>query len=281
LSIAALSLWCLGYPNQALKRIHEALALAQELAHPLSQAFTLFVAAMLRQFRREGQAAKEQGEAVMALSSEQGFSQWLAQGTIVWGAALAEQGQEEEGMARIRQGLAAHQAMGAGLWRPCYLAFLAEVYGRVGLIEEGLAALAEALAQVDKTGERWYGAELYRLKGTLTLQKFRVSSFEFRVPLSPQPLAPNIQAEAEACFLKAIDIARKQQAKSLEFRAVMSLVRLRQQQATQDASRPTQHETCTRLDEAHKMLLEIYGWFTEGFDTKDLQEAKLLLNESA
>jgi predicted ATPase/DNA-binding winged helix-turn-helix (wHTH) protein len=255
LSIAALSLWCLGYPNQALQRSHEALALAQELTHPLSQAFTLFVAAMLRQFRREGQAAKEQGEAVMALSDEQGFSQWLAQGTIVWGAALAEQGQEEEGMVRIRQGLAAHQAMGAGLWRPCYLAFLVEVYRRLGLVEEGLAALAEALALTDKTGERWHEAELYRLRGELTLAQSSVPSLEPRVK------------EVEEDFLRAIGVARKQEAKLLELRAVMSLARLWQQQG--------------QRAEAHKLLSDVYHWFTEGFDTKDLQEATALLEELA
>jgi predicted ATPase len=109
LSIATLGLWSLGYPDQALKRIHEALTLAQELSHPLSLALALWVAAVLRQLRQEGQAAKERGEAVMALSSEQGFPQWLAQGTIVRGWALAEQGQGEEGIAQIRQGLGVAQ----------------------------------------------------------------------------------------------------------------------------------------------------------------------------
>ena len=133
--------------------------------------------------------------------------------------------------------------------------------------------LAEALAAVDKTGERFYEAELHRLKGTLTLKQFGVRSLEFGVP-NPQPLilntqpptpSPQAEAEAEACFQKAIDIARRQSAKSLELRAVMSLSRLWQRQG--------------KRDEAHKMLAEIYGWFTEGFDTKDLQEAKALLEE--
>ncbi len=119
---------------------------------------------------------------------------------------------------------------------------------------------------VDKTGERFYEAELYRIKGTLTLQ-LKVESGEWKVE------------EAETYFLRAIEIAQKQQAKSLELRAVMSLVRLRQQQATQSESRTTHHETRTRLDEAHQLLSEIYDWFTEGFDTKDLQEAKALLHQ--
>ena len=281
LSIAALSLWCLGYPHQARQRSHEALALAQELTHPLSQAFTLFVAAMLRQFRREGQAAKEWAEAVMALSSEQGFQQWLVQGTIVWGAALAEQGQEEEGVAQIRQGLTTHQAMGAGLWRPCYLALLAEVYRKEGQAEEGLTALTEALAVVERTGERWYEAELYRLYGELSLRAGETANGRTgeKSEVAPSPDLPVALSSPEACFHKAIEIARRQSAKSLELRAVMSLVRLQQQQVQEHASRSTHHETRARLAEAHNMLSEVYTWFTEGFDTKDLQEAKALLEK--
>jgi hypothetical protein len=185
---------------------------------------------------------------------------------------------------------------GAGLLRSYHLALLAEAYGKAGQIKEGLVALAEALAVVDKSGERFYEAELYRLRGELTLQQFKVQSSEFKV-LSPQPLTPNTQAvgeqEAEECFLKAITIARKQHAKSLELRAVMSFVRLRLQQATREeslitdhaprpthhGSRPTPHETRARLDEAYRMLSALYGWFIEGFDTADLQEAKVLLEE--
>ena len=151
--------------------------------------------------------------------------------------------------------------------------------GRVGQAEEGLTALAEALAVVDKMGSDFYEAELYRLKAKLTLpvqsksqassDKSQASQGQVRSHLAPSTLTPSTQAEAEAeaCFLKAIEIARKQQAKSLELRAVMSLARLWQQQG--------------KKDEAHQMLAEIYGWFTEGFDTKDLQEAKVLLEELA
>jgi predicted ATPase len=123
---------------------------------------------------------------------------------------------------------------------------------------------------VQRTGEQWYEAELYRLKGELTLAQSSVPGLESRV-----------RQEAEERFLKAINIARKQQAKSLELRAVMSLVRFRQHQVQNHAIRITQHATHVRLDEAHRMLSEIYGWFTEGFDTKDLQEAKALLAELA
>jgi predicted ATPase len=188
----------------------------------------------------------------MTLSTEQGFPFCVAWGIILRGWALAMQRQGEEGIAQIRQGLAAYQATEGELFRPYFLALLAEAYGKVGQAGEGLTTLAEALAQVEKTGEHYYEAELYRLKGELTLNQSSVPGLESRV-----------QQEAEACFLKALEIARKQRAKSLELRAVMSLGRLWQQQ--------------DKRQEAHQMLSEIYYWFTEGFDTKDLQEAKALL----
>jgi predicted ATPase len=153
----------------------------------------------------------------------------------------------------MHRSVIARQAMGAKIVEPYLLARLAEAYGKVGQGEEGLSVLAEALAVVDTTGERVNEAELYRLKGQLTLQ--------------PQGPGPKLQCEeeAEAYFHKAIEIARRQQAKSLELRAVMSLSRLWQQQG--------------KKEEAHALLADIYGWFTEGFDTKDLQEAKALLEQ--
>jgi predicted ATPase len=250
-NFAALTLWLLGYPDQALQRSQEALTLAQELSHPFSLAFAPHQAAISHQFRREGQAAQERAETLIALSSEQGFALPLAWGTIERGWALAEQGRGAAGIAQIRQGLAAQQVTGAELYRPYWLALLAEAYGQVGRAEEGLTALAEALAVVDKTGERWYEAELYRLKGELTLSQSGV-----------QPESQGREV-AEACFQKAIEIARRQQAKSLELRAVTSMSRLWQRQG--------------KKAEAHAMLAEIYHGFTEGLDTKDLQEAKALL----
>ena len=154
----------------------------------------------------------------------------------------------------MRQGLAARRALGAELWWTYYLALLAEASGKARQGEEGLSLLTETLTTVEKTGERFYEAELYRLQGELTLQQSSV-----------QGLGSSVQKEAKAYFHKAIDIAHRQQAKSLELRAVMSLSRLWQQQG--------------KKEEAHRMLAEIYGWFTEGFDTKDLQEAKALLEE--
>jgi predicted ATPase len=249
---AACALWYLGYPDQALERIHDALTLARELAHPFSLVFTLTFAAICHQFRRERHLTQEQAEAVMTLSTAQGFVQYLAQGAILRGWAVAEQGQGEEGIAQMRQGLVAFRATGAKLLAPYYLALLAEAYEKMGQAEEGLSVLAEALEAVHRTEKRMYEAELYRLKGELTLQQGSVQGLESR------------GKEAEECFHKAIEIARQQQAKSLELRAVMSLARLWQQ---------------GKQKEAHELLSEIYGWFTEGFDTKDLQEAKVLLEE--
>jgi predicted ATPase len=174
------------------------------------------------------------------------------------------------------RGLDAHQATGSELWRSYYFALLAEQYGKVQRPDDGLKVLTKALALVNETGERFYEAELYRLKGELTLQRENQKS---KVKNQKAKIETDPHAEAEACFLKAIKIAQRQQAKSLELRTMMSLVRLRQQQATQLGSRTTHHEIRTRLDEAHRMLSEICHWFTEGFDTKDLQEAKVLIKE--
>jgi predicted ATPase len=246
---------------------------------------------MLHQCRREPEVAREHAEAVIALSREQGFEWYLAWGTTVRGWTLVEQGQQEEGIAQMRQGWAAYQATGAKMAGPQFLALLAEAYGRVGQREEGLAVVAEALAMGDTTEERYYDAELYRLKGMLTLQSQvpspkpvlslvegsqveetlpgRVGSAHHNVSIAEAGTVggahPTMEAEAEGYFLKAIEAAREQQARSLELRATVSLARLWRQQGKQK--------------DAHQMLSEIYGWFTEGFDTKDLREAQSLLEE--
>ncbi|MGE4090046.1 MAG: hypothetical protein AB7G75_04310 [Candidatus Binatia bacterium] len=266
LSLLSLTSWLLGYPDQALERSCQAMALTQALAHPFSSALTLGFAAWFRQFRRERQDVQERSEAAVILSSERGFPFPLAWGTMLRGWAAVRHKQREQGIAQIREGLTIYQATGSELARPYFLALLAEAHGIMGQVNEGLVANAEALRLVDKTDERFYEAELYRLKGALTLES-KVEGHKSKVE------------EAEECFLKAIAIAQKQQAKSLELRAVMSLVRLQQQQAVEDESRTTHHAPRAKLDEAHRMLSEVYNWFTEGFDTKDLQEAKALLEE--
>jgi TOMM system kinase/cyclase fusion protein len=259
LSQDAHALWMLGYPDQALQTMHEALRLARELSHSHSLALALGYAVGLHASRREVQAAQRRAEELIVLSREQGFPVWLALGTAMQGWALAEQGQGEEGLAKLRQGITAYGATGAEMGQPQRLALLAEAHGKAGQAEEGLIVLAEALDMVHRTGERVAEARLYRLKGQLVLQSRSPQS----TVSDPRPLAPDPQAEAEACFHKAIEIARKQQAKSLELRATTSLARLWQQQGKQH--------------EARNMLSEIYNWFTEGFDTADLQEARALL----
>jgi predicted ATPase len=248
-SYAARPLWLLGYPDQALKRGHEALALAQELAHSPSLAFALNWVTTVSQFRRDAQATQEQAEALIALSTEQGFPQWLAGGTILRSWALAERGERKEGIAQMRQGMAAWQATGAEVDRPYFLALLAEEYGKVDQQAEALSMLAEALALVHRSGDSYWEAELHRLKGELLLQRAGPTE------------------EVKACFRQALEIARHQQARSLELRAAMSLARLWQQQDKRAA--------------AHELLAPVYGWFTEGFDTADLQEAKALLESLA
>jgi predicted ATPase len=260
----ARALWFLGYPDQALQRSQAALTLAEELADPFSLGFALVFAAGLHQLRREGQAAQQRAEAGIALASEQEFAPLVSAGTIRRGWALAEQGRIEEGLEQMHKGLTARRTTRADLAQPYFLALQAEMYGKIGQSEQALPLLAEALAVVEKTGEHRLEAELYRLKGELTLQQLSVASSQLSVP-NPQSPIPNPHAEAEACFHKAIDIARQQQAKSLELRAVMSLSRLWQQQG--------------RREEARQRLAEIYDWFTEGFDTVDLREAKALLEE--
>jgi predicted ATPase len=203
---------------------------------------------MLYQCRRDVVATHAHAEALMALAHEQGFVLRFEQGRILRGWALAMQGDVGEGVAQIRQGLAAHQGIGPRLGQPYRLSLLAEAYGQAGQPEAGLRVLAEALMLVGTTEERLWEPELYRLKGTLLLQ--------LPVPGVPQ---------AEACFQQALDVACGQQARSLELRAAMSLSRLWQQQGKRHA--------------AHDLLAPIYAWFTEGFDTPDLQEAQALLGE--
>src|SRR5262249_33297142 len=191
---------------------------------------------------------QERAEAAIRLAKEQGSPFWVAWGSVLRGWALAHQGQAQEDIEQLRQGFIAFRATGAELGRPHWLALLAEAQGTLGEPEAGLTALAEALVHVEHTGERYYEAEVHRLKGSLLLQQ-----------------NSDNQVEAETCFHKALDIARSQQAKSFELRTATSLARLWQQQG--------------KRQEAHDLLAAVYNWFTEGFDTADLQEAKALLAE--
>ena len=248
LSYVAMVLWILGYPAQALRRSQDALTLAQALGHPYSLAQVLLWTAFLHQFRQERALSQDRAAELITLCTAQGFTQWLAAGTIHRGWALATQGQGAYGVAQIRQGLDAVHATGARVGQPYQLALLAEASWNIGQLDEGLQALAEAFAAVHSSGGYWYEAELYRLKGELLLA---------------QENTRQTWVDTETCFHQALAVARRQQAKSFELRAAMSLARLWQQQGKQA--------------EAHELLASIYGWFTEGFDTADLQEAKALL----
>jgi predicted ATPase len=252
LAFGAVALWLLGYPDQGVQRSREAVALGRELRQPNTLGLALYFGAILRQYRREAPAVRESAEAAAAIAAEHGISLWQAVGLVMCGWALAEQDQADSSIARIRGGLTAWQGTGGGTHRPYHLALLAEALGRAGQLEEGLGALAESLALAQRTGEGFHTAELHRLRGELLLR---------------QDTDEGACREAEACFRQAFVIARRQQAKSLELRAAMSLTRLYQKQG--------------RPAEARPMLAECYGWFTEGFDTPDLQEAKLLLERLA
>jgi len=271
LSLVALAnfLWLLGYPDQARKRSREALTLVQEVTHPWSTAVVWMFNLGLPLFLHEIQNVQQRAEALTVLANEQGFSLPLAEATMLRGWALVMQGYDQEGIGQICEGITILKTIGIELRRPYSLALLTEAYEKTGQVEEGLMALAEALETVDKTGERFYEAELYRLYGELSLRvgetANRRTGEKFEVAPSPDlPVAP---LSPEACFLKAIEVTQKQQAKSLELRASMSLARLWRQQG--------------KRVEGHRILSKVYEWFTEGFDTKDLQEAKALLEELA
>ena len=247
-SYLALELWQLGYPDQAMQRSQDTRKLAQEVSHPHSLAQAMFYAAYLHQFRREARSAHEQAEAAVTLATEQGFALWSAGGKVLHGWGLAMQGQSETGIAEMRQGLAAALATGGKMIQLYALGLLAEAYGKSGQPDKGLDALDEALAVMDTTEARFYEAELHRLNGELLLQQ-----------------SPDDTTEAESCFQQAISIAQNQSAKSWELRAATSLAKLWKSQG--------------KRDEARELLSPVYEWFTEGFDTADLIDAKTLLDE--
>jgi predicted ATPase/class 3 adenylate cyclase len=246
--------WFLGQPDQALEKSNEALKLNQKLSRPLSLAQALAMAASVHQYVRDARMCKTQAEAAVALSTEHGFPFWRAIGTILRGWALAETNEFETGIAEMRRGLAALRATGAECLRPYYLALLAELHDRTGQAQEGLNLLSEAQAAADRNGERWWQAEIYRLKGELMLKQCRIEV----------STAEN-EMEAETHFHRALDTARRQGGTSFELRAALSLARLWQKQG--------------KRAEARSTLAGIYGRFTEGFGTADLQEAKTLLDE--
>jgi len=247
-SYAVWTLWMLGYPDLAMKGHQEELRVAQGLSPPPPLiAIGHNMHAMLYLFYREGHIVQALAERAITLCTEHGLPYPLAWGTALRGVALLMQHQEE-GLEQLQQGLTAYQETGIRLFTPCFLALLAEAYGTGGKIEEGLSSLTEAFLTVDNCGSYFFEAELYRLKGQLLLQQ-----------------SSNNAAAAESCFHQAITIALNQSAKSWELRAATSLARLWQSQ--------------DKRQDAYELIAPVYGWFTEGFDTADLQDAKSLLDE--
>jgi predicted ATPase len=254
----AWALWLRGYPAQARAHSAKALSLAQQLDHPYMLARTLYYDALLCQLRRDAQAVRDQADAAITVATAQSFALARVSGLIMRGWAIAVQEHSPEGLIQIRQGLDTHRSTGAEAQRPHLLALLAEASGLLGQPEGGLAALEEALTLMEQTGERYYEAELHRQRGELLL---------LRAAKSHPAQGSRDPHDAETCFQQALDVTRRQEAKALELRAAMSLSQLWQRQG--------------KWDEARALLAPIYDWFTEGFDTVDLQEAKALLEALA
>ena len=245
----ALTLWMLGYPDRAVTRAREGLALARSLEHPFSVSYACHHTAGLHEWRRESQAMHELEEEALPLDTDHGFEFMLTAGIVHRGWLLFEGGQGDGGLARMQEGLARHRAIGAGALVPAFLAFTAEAYRRLGRPAEGLAAITEALTALP-SGLHYWEAELHRLSGELQRE----------LDVSPQG-----DAAAESELLRAIEIARRQGARSLELRASTSLGRLWGEQG--------------KLREAQALLSGIHDWFTEGFESGDLREARALLEE--
>jgi predicted ATPase len=255
IGVAALShliwvLWLLGYPDQSSRRDAETLALAHRLDHKHSLAFGLWYSAIADVFRRDTARAAERSAALLQLGQQQGFGLWTPGATVIQGWAMTREGQGAAGVEWIRRGIAEWTSVGAEMARPFFFGLFAEAYALGGELQRGLGALDKGIAAVERTGQRWPEAELYRLRGELLTS-----------------LADDGAEEAEAAFGRAIEVARRQYAKSWELRAATSLARLWRDHG--------------KRAEARDLLAPVYGWFTEGFATPDLKHAKALLDELA
>ena len=244
--LLALDLSALGYPGQALTQLQEAVAFARQLNHLFSLIFGLAWGCCLHTYRRDLLACQGFAEEGRQLSIKGGFPSFQEWFTFFLGWIRAERGEVEEGIVQMRRGLDSWRSTGHVVYFPGHLALIADASGRCGQVEEGLALVQEAIDLVEKEGQRYWEAEVHRVKGEL----LKLSSRE---------------SEVEACFRQAIEVARRQRAKTYELRATTSLGRLLQKEG--------------RSGEARPLLSEIYGWFTEGFDTPDLKEARALLDE--
>ena len=277
LALAANISWCLGYPDQARLWSREVQTQA-ETAPPYSLGVALLCELFLYYLPRDASRLQEKAERLIQLSEEYGFEQRRALAVVSRGWARTCQGAGEEGLAEMQDGLGAYQATGAGLGLSMVFGLFAEQYLRAGQAEKGLHALDKALSVVERNGEQLYASWLLCLKGQLLLipregeKKSKACPEPSRRVKGQKPVLSRVEGskvktgrmeEAEACFHEAITVARRQQAKMFELRATVQLSRLWQGQG--------------KTTQARSMLAAIYGWFTEGFDTADLQEAKTLL----
>jgi len=248
LSQLAWTLWFLGYPDQALRMIHQAIEVARALSDPFSLIFAEIFLCYLQHHRRDVRALQKTAELVISICTEHGSAYGLAHGSIFLGVAMTEQGRGEEGLKQIQQGVAEHRAAGGEVNRSEFLYWLAEASCATGRLDEALDILNNALGVAQEKENLWLEAEIYRLRGEFLLRRNDSNS-----------------KEAQDCFQQGIEIARKQSAKSLELSATTSLGRLFAKRG--------------RRKEARAMLAKIYGWFTEGFNTADMKDAKALLDE--
>lgn len=242
------ALFLLGYPDQAVRASRENVALAQEIGRPFALTLALFWDSALHRVLGNVEVARERAEATIALATAHGFSSFVVGGMLLRGGALADGGQIEAGITELRGALDVMRAAGTEWLRPYWTGILAEAYGKAGQPAQGLALLEEAVECMNRTGQRLFEAELQRIKGDLLLA-----------------VSQDTHAEAEDCLRHAMECARRQSAKSWELRAALSLSRLWRGQG--------------KHDDARILLTEIYGWFTEGFETRDLRAAKALLDE--
>jgi predicted ATPase len=250
LSFRALALWLLGYPDAAVADSDRAIQEAREFGHAPTLMYTLGHATMHTRIPCEITRGRAELDELAALAEEKGASFWKAFGTLIQGCLLVLDGKASEAIETFTQGLAAYASTGATVWQPVHLSFLARAYAELNLFDDARRSMVEAMTTLERTGETWYEPEIHRMAGELVLKE-------------PQPDA----AKAEAHFERAMAIARQQQAKSFELRAVMSMARLWRNQR--------------KHDKARDLLAPVYCWFTEGFDTPDLREAKALLAELA
>jgi tetratricopeptide (TPR) repeat protein len=279
LAISGWSLCLSGWLDQAWSHAERGLLRGEGALQSFSLSIVLLQAANIRQFRGELDAAQDLAQKLIALGQEHRFVFYEVSGSLTHGCILVQQRKPEEGIALITAGLAQYRATHSQLFLPYFLSFLAGGYLQVGKTAESMEAVLEALRLTEANFDRFWEAEVYRIKGEVVLQsgvrgsesqkesqRSKVKSQKSKM-IDPRAPTPDPQGEAETCFHKAIEIARRQGAKSLELRAVMSLSRLWQQQGKQH--------------EARNLLSEIYSWFTEGFGTTDLREAKALLDQCA